>query len=185
MITGYHLSVEPSNWPNKMTNSRNYTACTRARASVSTAADKEEQLLSGTSHQIWLEDAKSTRHMPPLSSTCCSFVFHERRFPENSDKRWKSRLTLSCVFASFCMLSNVYFSDLLWRILKRREPLLDCRDNSSSMMSLGMLSFFPRSIKSPVQIKKNKKHSYVFIQQKRKKISVSVFVICIIIFPIL
>lgn len=61
-----------------------------------------------------------------------------------------SRLTLSCVFASFCMLSNVYFSDLLWRILKSREPLLDNRDNSSNMMSLGMLSFFPRSIKSPV-----------------------------------
>lgn len=148
-----------------------------ARASVSAAADKEEQLLSNVSQEplsgFGWRIQKRTRHMPPLSATCCDFPFYKRRFLitflnakwENSDESvWGSvRLTLSCVFASFWMLSNVYFSDLLWRILKSREPLLDCRDSSSSMMSLGMLSFFPRSIKSSV----HKTQTFIFMQQKR------------------
>lgn len=44
------------------------------------------------------------------------------------------------------MLSNVYFSDRLWRILKSLEPRFEAKDSSSSMMSLGTLTFFPRSI---------------------------------------
>ena len=55
-------------------------------------------------------------------------------------------LTLSCLLFSFWMLSKVYFSERLWRILNRREPRLEARDSSSSMMSLGTLIFFPRSI---------------------------------------
>lgn len=55
-------------------------------------------------------------------------------------------LTLSCLLFSFWMLSKVYFSERLWRILKRREPRFEVRDSSSSMMSLGTFIFFPRSI---------------------------------------
>lgn len=66
MIAGYHLSVETSNQPNfqKLTNTRKYIVHT----SVSTAADKEKQLLSSvpeTSHSFWLDETKSTR--PPVS----------------------------------------------------------------------------------------------------------------------
>ena len=51
--------------------------------------------------------------------------------------------------ASFWMLSNVYLSERRWRILKSREPRLDISDSSSSMMSWGVLSFFPRSMARP------------------------------------
>lgn len=57
-----------------------------------------------------------------------------------------SWLTFSCALASFCMFSKVYFSDLLWRILKSLDPLLDSSESSSSIMSFGVLCFFPRSI---------------------------------------
>lgn len=40
----------------------------------------------------------------------------------------------------------MYFSERLWRILKSLEPLFEERESSSSMMSLGALTFFPRSI---------------------------------------
>ena len=53
------------------------------------------------------------------------------------------------MLASFWMLSNVYLSERRWRILKRREPRLDISDSSSSMMSCGVLSFFPRSMARP------------------------------------
>lgn len=62
--------------------------------------------------------------------------------------RWLHQflLTLSCLLFSFSVLSKVYFSERLWRILKRREPRFEARDSSSSMMSWGTLTFFPRSI---------------------------------------
>ena len=53
------------------------------------------------------------------------------------------------MLASFWMLSNVYLSERRWRILKSREPRLDISDSSSSMMSCGVLSFFPRSMARP------------------------------------
>lgn len=46
------------------------------------------------------------------------------------------------------MFSKVYFSERFWRILKRREPRLEARDSSSSIMSLGTHIFFPRSMSS-------------------------------------
>lgn len=57
---------------------------------------------------------------------------------------WGS-LTFGCTLFSLWTLSNVYFSERFWRILKSREPRFEGRDSSSSMMSLGTLTFFPRS----------------------------------------
>lgn len=63
------------------------------------------------------------------------------------------------------MLSKVYFSDRLWRILKRREPRLEAKDSSSSIMSLGTLIFFPRSISISEQKEtKQDTKQLVFIQ---------------------
>lgn len=63
------------------------------------------------------------------------------------------------------MLSKVYFSDRLWRILKRREPRLEAKDSSSSIMSLGTLIFFPRSISISEQKEtKQETKQLVFIQ---------------------
>lgn len=59
--------------------------------------------------------------------------------------------TLSCLLFSLWMLSKVYFSERLWRILKRREPRFEARDSSSSMMSFGTLIFLPRSISTSGQ----------------------------------
>lgn len=55
-------------------------------------------------------------------------------------------LTFNWLLFSFWMFSKVYFSERLWRILKRRDPRLEARDSSSSIMSLGTHIFFPRSI---------------------------------------
>lgn len=63
-------------------------------------------------------------------------------------------LTLSCLLFSFRMLSKVYFSERLWRILKRREPRFEERDSSSSIISFGTLIFLPRSI----SISEDKEH---------------------------
>jgi len=68
---------------------------------------------------------------------------------------------------SFWMLSKVYFSERLWRILKSREPRLEARDSSSSMMSLGTHIFFPRSICiSEKKETRQKKQHLVSIQLK-------------------
>lgn len=45
----------------------------------------------------------------------------------------------------------MYFSERFWRILKSREPRLEVKDSSSSMMSSGTLTFFPGSISASGQ----------------------------------
>lgn len=56
---------------------------------------------------------------------------------------------------AFWMLSYVYFSERFCRILKSRDPLFEAKESSSSMISLGVFTFRPRSISDPVEDSKS------------------------------
>ena len=56
--------------------------------------------------------------------------------------------TSICAFDWYWTFSNVYLSDRRCRILNSRAPRLLRCDSSSSMMSLGTLTFLPRSMPS-------------------------------------
>lgn len=104
-----------------------------------------------------------------LADVLCLHVWADFKGQKSRVSRRTSWLTFSCAFASFCMLSNVYFSDLLWRILKSRDPLLDSNDSSSSIMSFGVLCFFPRSISYPDQIEIEGKIAVIVNKTERIK----------------
>lgn len=102
----------------------------------------------------------STPRLPSYSIHYCGNKQTKNTFSRNSQMKtyrvlvWAcnntnwDRPTFICALVSYWKFSNVYLSDLLWRILKSRAPRLLRWDNSSSMMSLGMLTFLPRSIPS-------------------------------------